>query len=202
MSLFGDLALRLPAKLTNLVLPSWAPWAAGALAVVALTGGAYGLGRVHEARIGAAALASYKEGAAIQTVKIVKGETQVVIKTEIEYRDRIQKIYVEGKKIEQVIPDYVQPADDARFAVNAGFLRVIDAAWAGAAPGPAVDADREPAGVPLSAVASVEAGNATSCRAWREQALGWRSFYAGQQGVINGKVGDWYKEPGDGTDLK
>jgi hypothetical protein len=181
----------LTARAAGLAIPSWAPWAAGALAAIAIAGSFYGLGRVHEARIGADELASYKEKAGIQTVRIVKGETQVVIKTEIEYRDRIQKIYVQGAEIEKHITDYVQPVDDARFDVNVGFLRNIDAAWSGVPVGPAADSDREPAGIPLSEIASVETGNATSCRVWRQQALGWRTFYADQQVAINGRAGEW-----------
>ena len=73
--------------------------------------------------------------------------------------------------------------------------RVLDAAWSGDPAGPASDSDREPADVPLDAIAAAEVGNATSCRAWREQALGWREFYAGQQVAINGKAGAWAAAP-------
>jgi hypothetical protein len=186
-----SIAASIAAKAAGLALPAWAPWAAGALFIVALGAGSYGLGRVHEARVGAAALADYKGKAALETVRIVKGEAEVVVKTETVYRDRIQKVYVQGAEIEKHITDYVQPADDARFGVNVGFVRNIDAAWSGVPVGPAEDTDREPAGIPLSEVAAVETGNATSCRVWREQALGWRAFYADQQVVINGKLGDW-----------
>jgi hypothetical protein len=186
---------RIATRTNAFVMPSWGAWAVGALAVLALAGGSYGLGRVHEARLGAAALVKYKEQAQIQTIKIVKGETQVVIKTEIEYRDRIQKIYVQGNQNENRIPDFVGPVDDDRFAVNTGFVRILAASWAGSAAGPSVDSDREPAGVSLSDVAAVEVGNATSCLAWREQAIGWRSFYADQQVAINGKAGEWAGAP-------
>jgi hypothetical protein len=179
-------------KAAGIAIPAWAPWAAGALVVLAIGASSYGLGRVHEARIGAAALASYKEKAAIQTVKIVQAEAKVVTKTETVYRDRIQKIYVQGAAIEKHITDYVQPADDVRYRVNVGFMRNVDAAWSGAPVGPPEDADREPSGIPLSEVAAIEAGNATSCRVWREQALGWRAFYADQQVVFNGKAGEWW----------
>lgn len=175
-------------------IPPWALW----LLVAMLAGGIYSLGRIHEARRGAAELAEYKEKASIQTVRIERLAGEVVVKTEIVYRDRIVKIKEQGAKIEKVIPDYVQPADDARFAVNVGFLRVIDGAWAGEIAGPSEDSDREPSAIPISEIAAVEVANATSCRAWREKALGLRSFYAGQQTVINGRAGDWYqplKEP-------
>lgn len=198
MSALTAIAARFPglaARAAGFVMPGWAPWLAGGVAALALLGGAYGLGRVQEARIGAAALADYKVAQAQQVVTKIVTQVKVVKEVETVVRDRIVKIYVQGAKIEKAIPDYVQPVDDARFAVNAGFLRIVDAAWTGSPPGPAVDSDREPAGVPLSAVAAVEAGNATSCRAWREQALGWRDFYAKQQVVFNGKAGDWYHPP-------
>lgn len=181
----------LSARAAGLALPSWAPWAAGALAIIALAGSSYGLGRLHEARIGADALASYKEKAAIQTVRIVQAEAKVVTKVETVYRDRIEKIYIQGAEIEKHIADYVQPSDDLRFGVNAGFVRNVDAAWSGAPVGPPEDSDREPAGVPLSEIATIEAGNATSCRIWRDQAIGWRAFYADQQVVFNGQAGEW-----------
>ena len=174
-------------------LPVWVYYVLGALLVMGTT---YHMGRSHERKIADAQMADYKAKQVAQVVTIVKKEVQVVTEVQIEYRDRIQKVYVRGAEIEKHITDYVQPADDARFAVNAGFLRNIDAAWAGAAVGPAVDSDREPAGIPISAIAAVEARNITSCRVWREQALGWRDFYARQQVAINGKAGDWFKNSG------
>lgn len=186
-----NIPATIAARVASLALPSWAPWAAGVLVVLALVGSSYGLGRVHEARIGADELGEYKGKAAIETVRIVKGEREVVIKTETVYRDRIQKVYVQGAEIEKHITDYILPADDARFGVNVGFLRNIDAAWSGVPVGPAEDSDREPAGISLSEIAAVQTGNATSCRVWREQALGWRYFYADQQAVINGAPGGW-----------
>lgn len=161
----------------------------------ALVAGAagYGAGRVHEARKSAGQLAEYKEQAAQKTVKIVEKQVEVVTKTEVVYRDRIQKIYLKGEQIETQIPVYIKPADELVFAVNTGFVRVLDAAWAGQAPGPAADADREPAGVPLGEIATAQVENATVCHAWREQALGWRRFYADQQQAINGAPGEWAK---------
>lgn len=180
------------ARAAGVVIPAWAPWAAGALLVAAAVGSAYGLGRVHEARIGADALAAYKGAEAVQAVKIVERQAEVKIVVQTKYVDRIQKIYVQGATIETNIPTYIQPADVERFAVNAGFVRVVDAAWTGESVGPASDLDREPAGIPLDEVAATQIGNATACRAWREQALGWREFYAGQQVAINGKAGEWW----------
>lgn len=172
----------LVSKLASITVPLWAR--VGAIAVLALA--SYGLGRLQEAR--RAADAPVKE-----VVRIVQGQEKVVTKTQIEYRDRVQKIYVRGETLEKSIPIYIHPVDTERYAVNRGFVRVLDAAWSGTAPGPAADTDREPSGVPIDDIAANEVDNATSCHVWREQALGWRKFYADQQVTFNGKAGDWYQ---------
>lgn len=173
-------------------IPAWAWWIVAGLLVL---GASYHMGRSHERKLADAEMAEYKNKQVVATVKIEKAEAIVVTKTETVYRDRIQKVYVQGAQIEVDIPKYIKPADDALFAVNAGFVRVLTGAWAGEVAGPAVDTDREPSGIPLSAIAAVEAGNITSCRAWRTQALGWREFYRDQQVAVNGAAGEWYHPP-------
>ncbi len=184
------------AGLSSVVLPPWTKWAAAA----ALLATVYGVGRLHEARRGADAMAEYQAKQAGQAVRIIERQAKVVTVTETKYRDRIKTVYVQGATIENSIPDYVQPADTGRFAVNAGFVRVLDAAWAGQAVGPAADSDREPASIPLDQVAGAEVHNATSCLAWREQAIGWREFYARQQVAINGQAGEWAESTGASHD--
>lgn len=184
------------AGLRGVVLPAYVKW----LAAAALLASVYGLGRVHEARRGVDAMIDYQAKQAAQAVRIVERQAKVVTLTETKYRDRIKTVYVQGATIESSIPDYVQPADTGRFAVNAGFVRVLDAAWTGQAVGPAADSDREPAGVSLDHVAGAEVHNATSCRAWREQAIGWREFYARQQVAINGQAGAWAESTGASHD--
>lgn len=184
------------AGLSGVVLSPWAKWVAAA----ALLATVYGVGRLHEARRGADTMAEYQAKQAGQAVRIIDRQAKVVTVTETKYRDRIKTVYVQGATIENSIPDYVQPDDVGRFAVNAGFVRVLDAAWAGQAVGPAADTDREPAGIPLDQVAGAEVHNATSCRAWREQAIGWREFYARQQVAINGQAGEWAQSTGASHD--
>lgn len=179
-------------KLTSIVVPVWARWAA----IAALAVAAYGTGRLQEARHDVGVHEAAAEKQATKVVTIVKKEVQTVTKVETVYRDRIQKIYVQEKQLEADIPKYITPDVDRDFAVPVGFLRVASAGWTGTAAGPANDADREPSGVPFSELAGAEVGNAASCRAWREQALGWRAFYAEQQVNINGKAGDWYRDAG------
>lgn len=175
------------ARLSGLVVPAWARWAA----VLALCVAAYGTGRIQEARRGADAMLAYVGKQAAQTAVITKKQVQVVTQVETKYRDRIQVIYKEGKQIEDHIPEIVTPDIDQRLPLPAGFVRVLDAAWTGEPLGPATESDREPAAVPASVVVANETDNATSCRVWRKQALGWREFYARQQVAINGKPGTW-----------
>lgn len=176
-------------RLVGMVLPGWAKYAAMAAAALSiwLLGDLHGhtaAGKVHN---------DYIMAQAAKTVAIGARQVKVVVQTEAVYRDRIQKIYLKGAQIENSIPDLVLPSDDDRYRVNIGFVRGLNAAWAGEPAGPTADIDREPADVPLSAVGRAEAHNATSCLAWREQALGWRVFYAGQQEAINGVKPAWYK---------
>lgn len=168
------------------------PWWARALAIAALVLAAYGIGRLQEARRGADAMVDYVAKQAAQTAVIVKHEVQVVTKTETKYRDRIQKIYVQGEQNEKNIPAVLTPDVDREFPLSAGFVRILDSAWSGTAVGPARSSDRESASVPASVVAANESDNATACRVWKDQALGWREFYARQQIVVNGKAGEWY----------
>lgn len=176
-------------RLSGLVLPDWAKW----VALGALVLAAYSAGRVHEARRAVDVLADYVGKQAAQTVRIVERQAKTNVLIQTKYVDRIQKIYVQGAMIETNIPTYVQPFDTVRFGVNAGFVRIVDAAWSGEAVGPAADSDREPAGVPLDDVALTQVANATSCRAWREQALGWREYYARKQVDLNGEAGAWHQ---------
>ncbi|WP_211441836.1 hypothetical protein [Collimonas humicola] len=117
--------------------------------------------------------------------EVARANRAIAAKTEIIYRDRIQKIYIKGDEIEKQVPIYITEVDSSRFAVNAGFVRLYDAAWSGESAGPAAESDREPAGISLAEVAAVEAGNATSCRAWREIAVGLREYYAHLQVITN-----------------
>ena len=155
-------------------LPRWSAW------LVAATGGAllYVLGMLHGERAAGQQHVDYITAQAARGIAIAKAQTKVVLQTEIKYRDRIKTVYVKGEEIEKLVPVYVTRADDDRYGVNAGFVRSYNAAWAGEPAGPASDTDREPAGIPLSDVAEADAFNATACRAWREQALGWREFYS------------------------
>jgi hypothetical protein len=168
--------------LTDIIVPVWARW----IAILALAGASYAAGCLHEAR----------HESAVQTAKVVtvvKHEMQTVTQVQTVYKDRIQKIYVQEKEIEADIPRFIPPHVDAEFAVPVGFVRVAAAGWSGDPVGPAGDADAGPSDLQFSELATAEVRNAASCRAWREQALGWREFYAKQQETFNGRHGDWFR---------
>lgn len=166
-------------RLQGAVLPVWLKW----LAVAALCGAVYALGRVHEARRGADELADYRASQAARSMAIGQAQAKVVVRTEIEYRDRIEKIYLKGEVIEKQVPVYVTAADNAECRINAGFVRSYDAAWSGEPAGVAASTDREPAGVSLAEVAETDAFNATACLAWRAKAIGLQEFYEEQRAI-------------------
>ena len=122
--------------------------------------------------------AEEQEKARQAIAKTVKQEAKIVVKTEIEYRDKIKKIYIKGDEIEKTVYKYISPAVSDSILVTDGFVRVQNAAWTSTPAGTPSVTDNEPAGIPLATVAETETHNATSCRAWREQALGLRAFYA------------------------
>ncbi len=163
----------IPIKLASFVLPWWARWLMAAAAGVSV----YMLGVLHGERIAGQRHFDYIQAQAAHTVSIAQAQARVVVQTETKYVDRIKTIYVKGEEIEKRVPVYVTRDDDNRFGVNAGFVRSYNAAWAGEPAGAAAESDRDPAGIPLSAVAEADAHNATACRAWRELAVGLREHY-------------------------
>jgi hypothetical protein len=162
-------------------LPWWARWLALVSAAAVFGTICYNKGKQDEGEKHIA----YVNQQAERSIKIVKAQQVVVAQTQIKYVDRIKTIYTKGETIEKQVPTYITQADNDRFTVNAGFVRVYDAAWSGDDPGPAADSDREPAGISLAQVAAIDAGNATSCRAWRELALGLRENYINLQSVTD-----------------
>lgn len=161
------------------------PWWARALALIFACVSVFLLGQLHGERIAGEKHTDYISAQAAQSVKIVKAQAKVVIETQIKYVDRIKTIYTKGETIEKQVPIYITSADNAACTINAGFVRAYDAAWTNQPAGPATESDREPAAVSLTDVAETDAHNATSCHAWREQALGWREFYKRLQEAVN-----------------
>jgi hypothetical protein len=168
-------------NLLSVVLPWWARWLVLASAAAVFGTFCYNKGK----QVKGEEHLAYVAAQAQRSVGIAKAQQLVVTQTKIKYVDRIKTIYAKGETIEKQIPIYVTSADAIRFAVNAGFVRLYDAAWSGDDPGPAANSDREPAGMSLAQIAETDAFNATSCRTWREIALGLREHYHQMQFVTN-----------------
>lgn len=168
-------------KLAATPVPAWARLllilAAGAIVFV--------LGMLQGERAAGERQLAAAHAQAAAVVKVAQGQNQVFVKTEVKWRDRIRTVYVKGEEIEKRVPEYVTPADDNRFGVNAGFVRIHDEAWGLEAAAPAADSDREPAGIPLSQVSDIDAYNAKACLAWRDLALGLREYYEQVRAAAN-----------------
>lgn len=104
---------------------------------------------------------AFEQGKALGTVRD---------KIVTQYVDRVQVIKERGATIIKEVPVYVSAKADAACTVNAGFVRVHDAAAnALPAPEPSGAADEAPSGVALSAVAVATAENYVTCNANAEQ---------------------------------
>jgi len=130
-------------RLASTLLPAPARWAVYAAAACALLS----VGEIDGQRRAGQAHIDYVNAQAQRTVVISKAQAKVVIQTEVKYRNRIKTVYLKGETIERQVPLFVIPGDDTAFGVNAGFVRAYNAAWSGDDPGPAVESDREPAGI-------------------------------------------------------
>ncbi len=175
-------------KLAGMALPSWARIAALILAGCCI----FLLGQISGERdAGEREMARSEQRAnelAEQTAKLYRSQIQVITKTETKYRDRIRNVYIKGETIEHSVPEYVTPADGDSYYINDGFVRVYNAAWTNTPAGPPGELDRRPSPIPLADIAAADAHNATSCHAWREQALGLREVYTSMQSVLAGEA--------------
>ncbi|MCY1557670.1 hypothetical protein D9M68_945400 [compost metagenome] len=108
--------------------------------------------------------------ATVASLRIQLDNTEGSVVTVTRYVDHVETIKVKGDTIIKEIPRYVPVQADAACTVPVGFVRVHDAAAAGAVldSGPG-DADAVPSGIALSAVTGTIAGNYTSCHADAEQ---------------------------------
>ncbi|MFZ2998732.1 MAG: hypothetical protein WA071_00140 [Undibacterium umbellatum] len=168
-------------NLLTSVLPLWARL----MVTACLVGVVFLAGQLHGERVAGDFHNEYVGKQAAQSVKIIKAQAKVVTETETIYKDRFINVYKQGKKNEEDASVFVTASDSAACVINAGFVRNYNAAWAGNDTGLAANTDREPAGLSLTEVAETTAHNATSCLAWREQALGLRDFYKKLQAVTN-----------------
>ncbi len=169
-------------SILSAVAPPWIKWAAIAVAMA----GAAAFGWVQGADHEGTKHDEFILKQASRTVAIGTRQTKVVIETETKYVDRFKTVYKQGDTIEKYVPTYIAAADNAACSINAGFLRIHDAAWTGQDPGPATESDHTAGGISLAQVAETNAVNATTCRAWREKAIGLEEFYEKLKTATNG----------------
>lgn len=165
----------------SMILPPWVRW----LALVAVALALYGIGRIDGARIEGARHLDYLAKQAAATVKVARAQERVVVRTEVEYRERIRIIREKGDVVIKEVPVYITAETDQRFPVPGGFVRVHDAAATGAPAGPARDSDGEAAAITSSAAAETIAINYAACRRYSEQVTGWQEFYQRLQDATN-----------------
>lgn len=161
-------------------VPAWAwRWIAIGALVASFGGWAWFKGNEH----GTQKLIDYQAEQAREAVRIATARIQVVTVTETKWRERVKVIFKQGETIEKEVIKYVTKDDDAGCVVPAGFVSLYNAAWAGSPPESPAESDRRPSGIPLSTVAETDAGNATTCLAYKAQRDGLIEFYRKQQAV-------------------
>jgi hypothetical protein len=157
-------------------------WIALALAVLALLAGVHHHGVTQGRDREKAAQAARLERA---RKDVVRREARAVQITDTARagldRERV-RIQTRTVTLIREVPVYVTPAADDRCVIPVGFVRLHDAAASEtrlpATAGGPLDA---PAGIDLSAVASVVATNYGTAYGWRAEALTWRRWYAEQK---------------------
>lgn len=87
------------------------------------------------------------------------------------------------------VPVYVTEAGDRSAILPDGFVRLHDAAATGTAPVPfgTGESPDTPSGIALSAATGIILDNYGQCRVWREQVIGWQSWYFDQQSLWAGE---------------
>ena len=145
--------------------------------IAALCAAFYGFAWYRGDEHGTQKLIDYKGEQATAEIKLRDAQIKVVHDVQIEYQDRIQKVYVKGDTITKEVPVYVTKADDAGCTIPIGFVREYAAMWTNTPAGPPSESDRGPSGVQLSTVARSDSGNAAACFKYKEQRDGLIDFY-------------------------
>lgn len=159
------------------IVPSWCYWL---LALVALCLGCeiHGAGRVQ------AKWDAEKRSAATGAKMVTAGQDVVLRQVVTNYVDRVKTITVQGETRIKEVPIYVTAQDDAACSINAGFVRMWNAANAGAAISPDPSgADEAPSGVSLSDTAAQHDREATYTHQLEEQLIKLQDAVSGIQAV-------------------
>jgi hypothetical protein len=145
------------------------PWPYRLLALAALGLALVGFGWVKGAGHVQAKWDAAVQQQALQATAVREEQAQGTVKVVTEYVDRVRVVREKGDTIIKEVPVYVPVQADAACTINRGFVRLHDAAAAGALPEPARDTDAAAAGIALSAVAGTVATNYQTCHETAEQ---------------------------------
>ena len=145
------------------------PWPYRLLALAALGLALVGFGWVKGAGHVQAQWDTAVQQQALQATAVREEQAQATVEVITEYVDRVRVVREKGDTIIKEVPVYVPVQADAACTINRGFVRLHDAAAAGALPEPARDADAAAAGIALSAVAGTVATNYQTCHETAEQ---------------------------------
>jgi hypothetical protein len=150
-----------------------------ALALAAAVGGFAGGWKLRDWQGAAAQLAAARTAIAVVQHQAAVGQ-QVAVADQ-RAQDRVRTV---TRILIQKVPEYVTPTADARFPLPWGFVRLHDAAAAGAllpaAAAGSDGADDAPSGVAASAAAAVIVANYGDCRADQERLAAFQAWARGE----------------------
>ena len=145
------------------------PWPYRLLALAALGLALVGFGWVKGAGHVQAQWDTAVQQQALQVATVREEQAQATVEVITQYVDRVRVVREKGDTIIKEVPVYVPVQADASCTINRGFVRLHDAAAAGALPEPARDTDAAAADIALSAVAGTVATNYQTCHETAEQ---------------------------------
>lgn len=108
---------------------------------------------------------------ALRQAKVAAKQAEATVKVQTKYIDRVRVVREKGDTIIKEVPVYVTPEADARCIVNAGFVRLHDAAAKNEVSEPASGVNETPSGVALSTVAATVGENYKRCHQNAEQLI-------------------------------
>ena len=145
------------------------PWPYRLLALAALAVALIGFGWVKGAGHVQTRWDAAVQQQTLQAAAIRERQAQATVKVVTQYVDRVRIVREKGDTIIKEVPVYVPVQADAACTINRGFVRLHDAAAAGALPEPAGDTDAAAADIALSTVAATVATNYQTCHETAEQ---------------------------------
>lgn len=142
----------------SLALKYWKP-----LAVIIVAALIYAAGWIEGAGHGQAKWDAKKQAETLAAARQARNQAEATVKVVTEYVDKIKVVRERGATIIKEVPVYVTAQADADCLINAGFVRLHDAAAGNAVSLSPGAADAAPSGIALSAVAETVADNYQRC---------------------------------------